>query len=534
MPSNRGGAFGLLDTLVVLFISAALVLFVLWLGAAFAGQTALDSLPDWLSKGISSVWTWLTTGTAAAAALRYRLRQGTQAREKLPNYPGAIAATTLGMIGLVLIVMKSVSGGNGPDISAPFLLKFRVVSPAAQKRPSLSFVQRKPRFTEPQGLAPLTDTNFYQVRIDLPRPAGEFSAAVQPLNEEGAVYTDDVHPRPLEMCFIRAPRPPASGVSHYYARIDCRLDKDCSVHPQEDPGWVTDCPRKASWNPLPQCCVPAAYAQAPPAGAPAEAGWLAPSLLSLRKMRETGKAGYTEFLIQSGPISGLTGSSYLTYDIKVNGTPVSIDGWRSSDLHVPIEPSKGIALQFGLENLNFSGAESGCETIDVGIDVFQQDKKIKSYALFRQYAALRDAWPVTIPAGDGQNFQWSGQYLNPKDGERCEVFVNSTEDAQYAGKVKARIDRAGIKYEGQVLVGVLRPPLNKPVYGVIVGLRQPSGQVRFMFDNAGAEALAKWIDGSQSVAPVRSAFARPVFIYRTKGDDETPRFKPCMAAGLRH
>src|SRR5208283_5434296 len=205
-----------------------------------------------------------------------------------------------------------------------------------------------------------------------------------------------------------------NGASHYYARIDCRLDRGCSVHPQEDPGWATDCPRDASRRPLPLCCIPAVYAQAPPAKTQAEAGWLVPSLPALVKLRETRNIGYTEFLIQSGPLAGLAGSSYFTYDIKVNGTPVSIDGWRSSDLRVPMEPSKGIALRFGLENLNFSGAEGGCETIDVRIAVFQQDKRIKSYDLYRQYAALRDAGLVTIAAEDGQSFQWSGKYLNPK------------------------------------------------------------------------------------------------------------------------
>jgi len=530
---NKGRAFGLLDTVVVLFISSALVLFVLWLGATFAGKSILDKFPDWLSKGISSVWTWLTTGAAAGAALRYRLRQGAQSREKLPNYPLAIAGTTVGMICLVLIVMKSVSDGVVLP-NSPFLLKFRVAFADPQKHPPLSFIQRKPSWMEPQGLAALPDGNLYQVRVDLPPPAGEFRAAVQPLNEEGAIYTGDLHPRPLDMCFMRAAVNPANGTSHYYARIDCRLDQGCSVHPQEDPGWATDCPRDASRRPQPLCCIPAAYAQAPPAKTQAEAGWLVPSLPALVKLRETKNIGYTEFLIQSGPLAGLAGSSYFTYDIKVNGTPVSIDGWRSSDLRVPMEPSKGIALRFGLENLNFSGAEGGCETIDVRIAAFQQDKRIKSYDLYRQYAALRDAGLATIAAEDGQSFQWSGKYLNPKVGERNEVFVNSTSDVQYAGKVKARIDRAGLKYGEQDLVGVLRPPLNNPTYGVIVGLRQPSGQVKFMFDNTGAQALAKWIQSSEGVAAVRSAFPRPVFIYRARADEGMPRFKPCMAAGSRH
>ena len=533
MPPNKDRGFGLLDTVVVLFISSALVLFVLWLGATFAGKSILDKLPDWLSKGISSVWTWLTTGAVAGAALRYRLRQGVQTHQKLPNYPLAIAATTVGMICLVLSVGRFVpDGGDCPN--CPFLLKFLVAFADPQKHPPLSFIQQKPNWMEPQGLAALPDGNLYQVRVDLPQPAGEFKAVAQPLNSEGSVITADLHPRPLELCFVRAARNPANGVSHYYARVDCQVDRGCSVHPQEDPGWATNCPRTASWQSLPLCCIPAVYAQVPPAKTQAEAGWLIPSLPTLVKLRETKKIGYTEFLIQSGPLHGLAGSNYFTYDIKVNGTPVSIDGWRSSDLHVPLDPPKGIALQFGLENLNFSGADNGCETIDVRIAVLQQDKTFKTYDLFRQYAALRDAGLATIAAEDGQIFQWSGKYLNPEGGDRYEVFVSSTSDVQYGGKVKARIDRAGLKYGGQDLVGVLRPPLNNPVYGVIVGLRQPSGQVRFMFDDTGAQALAKWIQSSQSIAAVRSAFPKTVFVYKTRADDGTPRFQPCTAAGSRH
>jgi hypothetical protein len=464
--------------------------------------------------------------------MRHRLRQGARSHQKLPNYPIAITGTTVGMIGLVLLVIRF---APNPDLGQPFLLKFRVVFAEPQKHPPLSFIQQKPSWMEPQGLAALPDDgNLYQVRVDLPQPAGEFRAAVRSLNEEGAIYTSDLHPRSLEVCFIRAARNPVNGASHYFARIDCRLDQGCSVHPQEDPGWVTDCPRGASLRALPLCCIPAAYAQAPPARTQAEAGWLVPSLPALVKLRETKNIGYTEFLVQSGPLAGLAGSNYFTYDIQVNGIPVSIDGWRSSDLRVPMEPSKGIVLRFGLENLNFSGADNGCETIDVRIAVFQQDKRIKSYDLFRQYAALRDAGLVTIPAENGQSFQWSGRYLNPEVGDRYEVFVNSASDVQYASKVKARIDRAGLKYEGQDLVGLLRPPLNNPTYGVIVGLRQPSGQNQFIFDDTRAQALAKWIQSSESVAALRSAIHLPLLVYKTRGDEGSQKFQPCMVAGSRH
>ncbi len=430
--------------------------------------------------------------------------------------------------------MKSVSDG----VDQPFLLKFRVeIADDHQKHQPLSFLQTEPSWLGPQFLAALPSQNLYdlyQVGVVLPQPSGTLRAEVRELNEEGARYTADVYPPSLVVCLMRAARNPSNEAPHY-AEIDCKRDKGCSVHPQENPGWVTDCPPpQASRRVLPLCCIPAAYAQAPPAKTQTVAGWLAPSLPTLVKLRETKNIGYTEFLIQSGPLSGLAGSNYFTYDIKVNGTPVSIDGWRSSDLRVPIEPSKGIALQFGLENLNFSGADSGCETIDVRIAVFQQDKRVKSYDLYRKYAALRDAGLVTIAAEDGQSFQWSGKYLNPKVGERNEVFVNSTSDVQYAAKVKARIDRAGIKYEGQDLVGLLRPPLNNPTYGVIVGLRLPSGQEQFIFDNTRAQALAKWIQSSESVAALRSAIHRPVLLYSTRADEGEQKFQPCMVAGTRH
>jgi len=258
-----------------------------------------------------------------------------------------------------------------------------------------------------------------------------------------------------------------------------------------------------------------------------------PSLPTLSKLRETKKIGYTEFEIRSGPAASFAEANYFTYDIAVNGTPVSIDGWRSEDLQMPIEPSKGIELRFGLENLNFSGADRGCETIEVQISLFQHDKKIKTYGLFRKYAALRDAADVTIKAEDGLTFQWNGKYLNPNVGDRYEVFAGSTPNAQYAEKIKARIDQAKAKYEDQDLVGVVRPPLNNPNYGVVVGLRQASGQVHFVLDNRGAEGLRKWIQNSKSVATLRSAFPMPVFTYKTRGDEGVPKFQPCAEAGLR-
>ena len=523
--AGKGSKFGILDSVVVVFISSALVLFVLWLGATVAGMPILDKLPDWLSKLVSSVWTWLTTGAAAGAALRYRLRQTTGA---LPNYPLAIAGTTMGIICLVL-VMPLILRRVAPPAPGVFLLKLRVTLAESQRPPSFSFIQRDPNWLEPQGLAPL-DANLYQIRIDLPQPAGRFRAALIPRNEVGGTLTDNLHPTPLDVCFVRAPRDPLNGLSHYYARIDCQLGGGCSAHTLEDPGWAKDCPPAKTRLSHPLSLIPAAYAAVLPE---TERGWLVPSLPTLRKLRETKKIGYTEFLIRSGPMKGVVGSNYLTYDIAVNGTPVSIDGWRSDDLRVPIDPTKGIELPFGLENLSFSGADRGCETISVQIKVFERDKALKSYVLFRKYAALRDAAEVTIAADDGLSFRWNGKYLNPNVGERCEVFVGSTPDARYAGQIKARIDRVKSKYEGQDLVGVIRPPLNSSNYGVVVGLRQASGQVHFVFDNRGAEALVKWIQIGKGDAAFRSAFPMPVFTYRTRADEGVPRFRPCAEAGSR-
>jgi hypothetical protein len=177
----------------------------------------------------------------------------------------------------------------------------------------------------------------------------------------------------------------------------------------------------------------------------------------------------------------------------VNGTPLLIDGWLADDYRTPFDPKIGMDFSFGLENLDFSGSLDGNEIIEVDVHFFSGEMRVDSITLRRNYVALRDA-PTEVIRNDHGSFVWVGKYQQPEVKDKFEIFSISTTDVKEARAIKARIDKAQLKYNGRPALGVVRPPLDASKwYGVVIGLEQMNGQVQFTFDEATSKQLCQWL-----------------------------------------
>jgi hypothetical protein len=516
MPPRVQARMGLLDSVIVLILACMLVLIVLWISSQLRGSNLFGNLPDWLTKAASSIWTYLT-GAASSTVLA--IIRGRSSAPK-PNYLLWIFGTTIA----VLLIVGGVAAVIPPPPPLPkvAVLKFSVKSDR-QDHPILNFLQKGPLYRDAHNIAAELD-GHYQENVDFPSQGARFYARAKRVITSSQATENPVSPV-TELCFKRSPKPFANNAT-IEALMDCSEGKRCSIS-GDDPGWVESCSVDSDWGARMRL-VPVAYADAPKV----QPGWRVPSLETLKKMTDRERVGYTEFSIKSTQLSGLKEADSLQYLIKVNGSPLYVDGWAPEDMLQRFDAGQGFTFAFGLENLSFSGADNGCENIEVGLSFRQKDRVIKQVVVSRKYAALRDADREEINAEDGTPFTWSGKYVKPNKEDRTELFVLSTPDLREAKDVKARIDAAKLSYDGLEVVGVLRPPLNNPNYGIVVGLRQPTGQIRFTYDTASTREMHDWVISQR--AQNRNVFRHDTFLYQMRpGDSGAGTYKSCSIAAQK-
>jgi hypothetical protein len=529
MTENRSNSritFGLIDLLVLLLVSSALLLFFSWL----AGKLPLDKLPDPVAKAFGWASALLAGSGAAAAAFRARLSHASPWFYLL-GIPVAIALMLVGVIATnKLFPGPVVAAAHSPS---EFWVHFRFqVQPGGGRSPEVLFSQLEPlpvvQGSGQTALAIDPGTQLYDTRITLPDPGKQFIAAIGRNNDQEA--RRGAYIGVTNMRFVRKKDNPPDDL-HAYAKLECAEGQNCSINDHDpQPGWVE---KIVLSRPLGFLST-AVYAQTEPANA-GPLPWLVPTLDTLQKQSGQSQIGFTKFLIQSpgGPQWQLF--DFFTYAIRANSVPVAINGWRPEYLRVPIDGSKGLELQFGLENLDFAGAEGGCDTIDVALTLHRRggrDDQTKTVKLFRNYIALRNAEPANITAPDGMSFTWSGQFVQAQD--KFEVFVGSTPDVNIAARMKAELDSGRLRYQETEIRGQIRPPLTTASYGVAIGLQQPSGQIRFTLSQPEAQNMMKWwsqiLEGDKEI---RRLFQVSPFVYKVKPNGENSNPKVCSAAGVR-
>lgn len=124
------------------------------------------------------------------------------------------------------------------------------------------------------------------------------------------------------------------------------------------------------------------------------------------------------------------------------------------------------------------------------------------------YAALRDVEERRVPFA-GDVLTWRASYITPPREWRYYPIVHSyiyhVDDSDQATAAAATaetdrrwLDEQGFSYEGQRVLGVVRPPRTvqpdgTAAFGLAAGLLQPTGQIRFTFPEADARSISNFM-----------------------------------------
>lgn len=452
----------------------------------------IDSLAGRRRSGLAGLlWrpqSWAIAGVlvivlAAGLITRHALRPSPAEPPPSPLQPAAPAATSLFDVPLKLrMYLSDRFGAVDPKVKLTLL----------HKAPRY---EASKRYLETQSNTP--PPFEYESSVWMPAAKGQsYIGEVQRITETGFKVdgsspgnADTAARRMMEVCFERKAEVTDRDAA---VNVECQEGSACRV---ADSTSVRPCRGHASqggrW-------IGVAHAQSnrpEPDGAAREPHWVVPSLATLRTLKGGDKGvGYTEFSLVSSALPGLREADGLIYAIRVNGTPVYIDGWPPAAHRTAFEAIKGLSLEFGLENLDFSGKHAGVEEIDIALEFSQGARVLQKQAIRLRYVALRDAAECAVKATDDLTIRWRAHYVHPRREDVYQIFLLATPSVKAAEARKKQIDGARLPLDGKEVVAVVRPPITtNPSYGVALGLRQPTGQVKFTFDSATAQRLQKGV-----------------------------------------
>ena len=447
---------------------------------------------------------------------------------------GLVTVLLAGVAGIVIHKYRAASptpGPNGvnrpgagtgaPAVQSDFGMRLRVkLDPQlgeVEPLPDMKLWHQKPEKDNKELLEPRD--GIYRTTVSMPAKGDEFLGELRRLVTHPSLQRNPARGN-TRVCVERKAES-LQGRDHTMW-LQCHEGGTCEVD-RDDPGWAGPC-KSATGGADRGGWVERAHAQA--GGAPQEPGWVVPSLQTLRKITGSKDGiGYTEFTLRTDPIPSLRDADSVTYAIRVNGTPVYIDGWPPEAWRSHFDASQGLRLEFGLANLDFSGRNQGREDIDVVLEFAKGRQVLRTEKARLTYVALRPACGEAVKLANGFTLRWDANYVSSTQEDRWQIFVGSTTDGRAAEGQKKRIDSARFRLGGQEVVGVIRPPLGpgKP-YGVGLGLLQPSGQVKFTFDDATSRRMR---DDAITLAPTtRGIISSNVF---RREVDKNPT-KPCPSS----
>ena len=385
------------------------------------------------------------------------------------------------------------------------------------------------RYTENLKLRAVTANRPIEQRISLQDPTGDsyfvqgfgyppagktISGSIVPERRSTEMSASTAAPQITTFCIQRGgPRTAAIYYDHY----QCKEGKDCRPSPQTTK-LFSPCPVQAEAEPR----LWKASFQAPPpaAGAPARPQWSVPSLETLTEQTASG-TGYTIFTVETDAFKSDAALVGVEVGLRVNGTPVNEDGLPPRFRPVAARPGETFNHSFGLETLNFEGASNGCERVEVSLTPLRADGRAGAPRTTQlAYVAFRDVLPARK-----DDLTWSAVYMRPQKEWRNMAFVKSfpyradDEAARRRAVAAAQadktwLDRAGYVYRGRPVVGVVRPPRTlqpdgSAAYGLIAGLSQPNGAVRFTFSKDEAQALGAFLVARRAEGGRAAAVIQP-------------------------
>jgi len=342
-------------------------------------------------------------------------------------------------------------------------------------------------------------------RVIMPGTNESYEAELtrQPQTSNLAAGSASAPPPTMHLCFTAVK---GARASQALVRMVCEEGGQCTTA-SDDLGLVRAAPCRVSesrnaWRRWPFVAV----AQAAPDAE--RDGWVVPALDTLHRLHKNPNApAFSEVSLQSAPQPPLVRARRASYQLRVNGRSVWVDGLPPNASAVPFNAETGLRLQFGLENLDFSGALAGKEKVEVTLR-FLDDRSVQvaEWMLPLDFVALRTQ-DEPQPVGDrALGASWSARYF-PSPGDRYQIFLLSSRSATEAESAKQRFDER--KYplrQGDAalsLVAVIRPPLppRNDNFGVVVGIRQRTGQIRFSFDEPTSTALCRELTRLPGIRP---------------------------------
>jgi hypothetical protein len=322
------------------------------------------------------------------------------------------------------------------------------------------------------------------------------------------------------LCFRRSRE--TADVAHAFLR--CSEGRACTPDP-DNSGLAAGC-QKSTEAPLLRL-ITTAKAEEPAfteiAALSDGRHWVVPSLATLSSQPADKRTGFTEFVLTSGPLPGLERATHVTYAIEVNGVPIHIDGWPPHSESADYDSRKGLALRFGLENLGFTGGTDGYEKLRLTLRFQTADEILLHEAVLeRSYVSYRHARPVELALAGAGTVTWQGWYRPSRVLDRAEVMLGVSKDVDGISRIRMAIEKNSPSYGGQEITGIVRPPReDNPWYGVSLGFKLASGQVRSSFALDEAKAICRWLVGGDGRKLFPGWMRRGAYVYEFKSEQFT-------------
>jgi len=538
--SAKLGVFGAnptpLDALFILFASVFLLLLLLWITSQIAGGDMFAQLPAWLDSAVKGIWSKVVVGGGSGALLALR-RWMYGSTTPSPNYLLWIIGITILLIAALFLMKPLIPATIANHYRLPIRFSAEPVATDIPLKTSddreISF---KPRDANRPIYIPLDkpeELGLYSYDIDVPG-TGQFEAEIIHRAIQSRQTGTALHDYEYLLCVKNSPK--KSWPSNFLPdpktpllKLACKRDSSSGdtkcVSEDRGPGYLLSCDDLIA-NRASSAVV---YAATPVQQR--EAGWIVPSLDTLDKMKDRERVGYTRFYVSFTPTGKAESSDQYYYAVRVNDKPIYVDGFSPDKFIYPLQKGVTNWISFGLENLNFTGADEGYEKLKLRVVFLKGNSEVYQQDLQRDYIALRPADEVTIESPVG-TFLWKGEYVVPKQENKFEVLLASANCGDPVDracidrtmKAKTRFDQAGLNFDSRPIVMVVRPPLRKPPsYGLALGVVQPTRQVQFTFSKEDAGQLCHWAMGQIGHSAAGNLIQPNLRIYEvaTKG------YSPC-------